>query len=101
MPGERLIASCSCWRACISRRIPSAIDSTITKTMCWLGLRTAESASPLHLTRASYDTQPFNTWPGAAPAACYGTLDDYDDLDEAPWALRFGVEPAVEPAAPR
>ena len=69
--------------------------------MCWLGLRTAESASPLHLTRASYDTQPFNTWPGAAPAACYGTLDDYDDLDEAPWALRFGVEPAVEPAAPR
>jgi hypothetical protein len=76
-------------------------DSSITKSMAWLGLRSAESAAPLHFTRASYDTQPFNTWPGAAPAACYGTLDDYDDLDEAPWALRFGVEPAVEPAAPR
>jgi hypothetical protein len=79
----------------------SLCDSSITKSMSWLGLRSAESAAPLYFTRASYNAQPFNTWPGAAPAACYGTLDDYDDLDEAPWALRFGVEPAIEPAAPR
>jgi hypothetical protein len=71
--------------------------------MSWLGLRAAESAAPLHMTRASYSAQPFNTWPGAAPAACYGTLDDYDDIDEAPWALRFGVDPNLppEPAGPR
>ena len=83
--------------------VRSARDSTLTKSMSWLGLRSAESASPLHFTRASYSKEPFNTWPGAAPAACYGTLDDYDDLDEAPWALRFGVDPNVppEPAAPR
>lgn len=81
----------------------AACDSTLTKSMSWLGLRVAESAAPLQLTRASYSTEPFNTYPGAAPAACYGTLDDYDDVDEAPWALRFGVDPNVppEPVAPR
>lgn len=80
-----------------------ARDSTLTKSMSWLGLRAAEAAAPLHFTRDKYSVKPFNTWPGAAPAACYGTLDDYDDIDEAPWALRYGIDPNLppEPAAPR
>lgn len=88
---------------CRQLTVRSARGSTLTKSMSWLGLRAAESAAPLHFTRDKFSVKPFNTWPGAAPAACYGTLDDYDDIDDAPWALRYGIDPNLppEPAAPR
>jgi hypothetical protein len=52
-------------------------------------------ALPLKYHRALYSS-PYNTWPGAAPSGAE-CLDDYDDIDEAPWALRFGPDPNVPP----
>ena len=60
-----------------------------------MGVRAQDADGPWKMTlqpKVKAIVEPWNSLPGAAPAACYGSLDDYDDLDEAPWALRYGVD---------
>ena len=78
----------------------------MTKSLVWLGAHAQDTATPLQYKITEYLPQyKYVTFPGAAPSSSADARElwEYDDPEEAPWALRFGVDPNVpaEPVAPR